>query len=387
MRRIHCLLMALLLFACSKPPTADRPVRGPASEQPPKVSRETAFSPSPESLSGEITADIPDSADLTAAPVVIAQVRILDPAPDEIVANPVSFKAAVAGPIVTVAWFGDALPLQEQPLLAGQSDIIHRFKGTNVIRRIRLEGYGADGQLLAFDEHLFVPADGYLPQPPGFNRFIIDVLNDPLLFPRDSRYPYCWRECPGSMGMVRDVYYLDQEIWPGDGHCFCTGHTLEILAAAIHRWQSFHGIDSLEPFGDLTIDSLRGGVFYQFWQGYGVTEEASSAAALEAVGIGYALLPEEWESAMPGDFVNLSRENGTGHAVLFHSWIKENGRIVGLRYYGCNRRGDTHPNPENPNNSRVSGPSFVSARLSGEGGAIIPRYLFIGHVIDPILGY
>ena len=309
-------------------------------------------------------------------------VSILTPADGLVLPNPVTFEYTTSPDIARVAFYVDGFPMQEAPFIP-TGRYAYRFGGVNVLRRIELVGLNSDGREVARDEIRVLPSAGYLVEPRGFNRYVIRALNDWTLYPKNGRYPYCWRDCPASVGMIHDTSYLGEVRWQGDGHCVCTGHTLEIFLDAYRRWQAEAGVPTETPFGALTRDTLRS-EFYKYWQGYGVTESASCADALEAVGIGYNLYPEQWSEAVPGDFVNISRTNGTGHAVIFIRWITdEERRIVGLRYYGCNREGDSHPDPDDPANQTVSGPSFKSERFDGWGGTLIPSYFFLGRVLDP----
>jgi len=398
---IVILLSACLLPACRRPSEnqARRSATAPLPFPTAPGKRATAEGTADISgLTGETGRAAPESIEVVVSEVasdpelVPARndewVRIVSPANEEVVPNPVSFSFDTGERISTVALFVDEMPLQERPFVPGRKSYMHEFKGVNVVRRLTLEGYGENGKLLASDSISFLPSSGYMPLPPGFNGYVIQAINDVWRYPRDGSSPYCWRKCPGTMGMLHDTWYMGQRMWEGTGTCFCTGHTLEILLDAIRRWRAANGVDLRSPFGPLSMDSLRGGEFYQYWQGYGVSNEASSADALEAAGIGYNIYADSWDTAQPGDFVNLSRENGTGHAVIFHSWLREDGRIVGLRYYGCNRRGDADPSPPpSSKGTRHSGPSFVSARFLDEGGHVLPQFLFIGHVVDPLLGY
>jgi len=317
-----------------------------------------------------------------------ATVEVLSPTDGEVVSVPVTFKFATGNGVKTVALFVDDIPLSPAPLPADLGTYTAGFNGVNMVRHLVLEGYAENGRLLATDELDFVPSKGYVVLPDGFNRYVIQAVNDWTRFPKNGAYPYCWRDCPGSMGLIHPVSYLGETLWDGSATCFCTGHTLEIFLAAVRSWQAANGLDESEPFGDLSLDSVQGGEFYQYWQGYGVTFQASSADAFASTDIGYAVGPDAWRTALPGDFVNLSRINGTGHSAIFISWITQHGEIAGLRYYGCNSSGSSHPDPTDPaGTTRVSGPSFVTEMLVGFGGTVIPEYLFIGHVVDPLLGY
>ena len=314
-------------------------------------------------------------------------VSILYPHEDEIVENPVTF-VFEAGGVDKVALFADNWPLQRKPFSPESGRHFYEFSGVDVARHLVLEGYDANRNVIATDELDFMPSRNPVIRPPGFNRYVVEAIDDVTRYPRDGTYPYCWRKCPGSMGFVHNTSYLGIPLWDGEGTCFCTGHTLEIFLDAISRWQKANGFSGEEPFGALTYESVLGGEFYQYWQGFGVTREASSANAFQSADIGYNIYWDAWDSAQPGDFANISRSNGTGHAVVFHSWLRDNGRIIGLRYYGCNGGGSSQADPEDPDNRKgISGPSYVSEYFVDHGGKVLPEFVFIGHIVDPVTGY
>jgi hypothetical protein len=73
--------------------------------------------------------------------------------------------------------------------------------------------------------------------------------------------------------------------------------------------------------------------FQKEW--YGATEEKEirekqCALAIERLGIGREV--ERLEDARPGDFVQIWRSNKSGHSVVLVDWVRDAGRIVGLKY-------------------------------------------------------
>jgi hypothetical protein len=238
-----------------------------------------------------------------------------------------------------------------------------------------------------------------IPDQPGFNHYTIAAINDASRYPKDGTYPYCWEStgdtCGGHWGMVHDGAYGGDVLFDGGGDCFCSGHTLEIFLRAYQLWLEDNGVAEGTPFtcgshtlGEGAIDPYgdEDGVFYQYWQGYGVTSEASSADAFEWAGIGENLYEADWDDVLPGDYVNLSRSTGSGHAVIFVDWIEEGGAKVGLRYYGCNGSGESCPDPDDPLNSEGnSGPSYNTELFEGSGGTVLPEALFVGRAFLPTI--
>lgn len=330
----------------------------------------------------------PEPADLYAPEAAGPFVKILSPLDGEVAHNPVLFEFVAGNGVVKVAFFVDDLPLQGQAMEASAGGFSYDFKGVNVLRHLALEGYGEDGLLAASDQLNFIPSEGYIPEPPGFNAYVLRAINDWTVYPKNGTYPYCWKECPGSMGVIHDVTYLDTLLWPGEGSCFCTGFTLELFLDGIRRWQGANGMDPIDPLHFLSVEAVDKGTFYQHWQGYGVATSASAADAFEAEEIGHSISEESWEEALPGDFVNLSRTDGTGHSVVFVAWLREGGEIIGIRYFGCNSSGDSHPDTYDSSNVKgISGPSFTTEKFVSVGGKVIPSYLYVGHVVDPLVGY
>jgi hypothetical protein len=232
-----------------------------------------------------------------------------------------------------------------------------------------------------------------LADPPGFNHYTVAALSDWGRYPRDGTREYCWagcgHACDGKWGMLRDGVYGGVSLFPGGDDCYCSGHTLEILLRAFRLWQAEEGADAAGLFhteeGMLAVEDLALGPFYQYWQGYGVSLEASAADAFEWAGIGRRIDPESWDEAMAGDYLNLWRTTGSGHSAIFVAWVfGSGGERIGLRYYGCNGSGDSCPDPRDPGNmTGISGPSFRTEYFDGCGGAVIPSLLSLGRPMIP----
>ena len=61
------------------------------------------------------------------------------------------------------------------------------------------------------------------------------------------------------------------------------------------------------------------------------TIEDNKLQAIEKYGLGYKIT--NLEDLQPGDFIDLSRENNTGHTAVFQNWIRKDGKIIGLKYW------------------------------------------------------
>lgn len=323
-----------------------------------------------------------------------AWVRITFPEDGAEVPNPVTLRWEAGGGVAAVAFEADGWPLQRDPMPADLGAYEYSFTGVNYVRHVVLRGYDAGGVEVATDEVDFTPTEQVcsIPDPPGFNHYTVEVINNWDLYPKDGTFPYCWEStgamCGENWGQIYDGYYGGELLFPGGGDCFCSGHTLEIFLRAYRLWQAEHGVPETVPFqvggNVLSVASVDVGVFYQHWQGFGVAREASAANAFETAGIGENLWEDRWDEVLPGDYVNLSRSTGSGHAVIFVNWIEDSGEKIGLRYYGCNSRGASCPDPDDPlGTTGNSGPSFVTEYFEGHGGTVLPEYLFIGRVFEP----
>jgi len=317
-------------------------------------------------------------------------VRILAPQSHDPVPNPVTIEYEAGGGVETLWIDCDGLPLQDDLVPARSGHRACLFSPLDVERTLKVAGLDAGGFEVAAALAKFTPTHQRcgLADQPGFNRYTVAALSDWDRYPRDGTHGYCWagygHACSGQWGMLRDGKYGGATLFPGGDDCTCSGHTLEILLRAFRLWQDEKGADGRglvhSEDGMLALEDLALGPFYQFWQGYGVSQEASAADAFEWAGIGARIAPEHWDEAVTGDFVNFWRTTGSGHSAIFVAWIFDNdGEKIGLRYYGCNVWGDSCPNPDDPENMpRVSGPSFRTEYFDGRGGAVIPELLSLG---------
>jgi hypothetical protein len=396
-RTVRVGILLLALSACSSEPSSSSwqwGVPGPdagddAGDAADDGSPDVVVSDSPGQDATDVSVDEP----VTNEPWV----RIDFPSHGEQVPDPVTFQFSGGNGVVSVWFEVDDWPLQQAPLPLQQQAFTYDFNTVNQARHVVLEGRDATGATVAVDELDFTPVQlpCSVPDQPGFNHYVVALINDATRYPKDGTYPYCWESqgstCGANWGMVHGGSYVGDALFPGGEDCFCSGHTLELFLSAYRAWQLEAGVDETEPFRVDThelplseLDPYDKGTFYQYWQGFGVTSDASSADAFETFGIGVNLYEDSWDAALPGDFVNLSRSTGSGHAVIFISWVLDNGIKVGLRYYGCNGSGHSCPDAaDSANTTGNSGPSFVTEYFEGHGGTVLPSYLHIGRAYVP----
>lgn len=322
-------------------------------------------------------------------------VLVVSPETGGRVPNPVTVEFEAGGGVVA-AWMDcDGFPLPED-IVAGRSGIRScLFSPPHVERTVEIVGLDGGGVEIASALVRFTPTQETcgLADQPGFNHYTVAALSDWGRYPRDGTRGYCWagygHACSGRWGMLHSGVYGGVVLFPGGDDCYCSGHTLEILLRAFRLWQAERGADETVLFhtqdGMLAVEDLALGPFYQHWQGYGVSLEASAADALEWAGIGRRIDAGSWDRAMAGDFVNFWRTTGSGHSAVFVSWVFGcSGERIGLRYYGCNARGDSCPEPGDPGNMPgISGPSFRTEYFDGFGGTVVPGLLSLARPALP----
>lgn len=148
-----------------------------------------------------------------------------------------------------------------------------------------------------------------------------------------GRYPYLLNtDYANYNGVTSNIYYqgkLFLKAHPsGNQATHCVGITFEVFFHAMMDWNRQQGFT-----GD-TIKGLNYEQLYDFmlkWYVAGPKTENNLVVALEKYKLGKRIT--NFEEARPGDFIDFSRENQTGHTVVLIDWVRVNGKIVGLRYW------------------------------------------------------
>ena len=149
----------------------------------------------------------------------------------------------------------------------------------------------------------------------------------------NGSYPYLLNtDYQNYNGVTTNLYYQGKLLLKatpsGNRASHCVGITFEVFFRAMEDWniQQGHAVD--------TIKDLNYAQLYDFilkWYGAGPKKENNLVIALEKFNLGKRII--NFEDARPGDFIDFSRENQTGHTVVLINWIRDNGKIVGLRYW------------------------------------------------------
>lgn len=158
--------------------------------------------------------------------------------------------------------------------------------------------------------------------------FSVHVLDACAAFPKNTSY--LWQ----GDGVTRDLFYQGTRVATpyAPNVCHCVGATFQIYLTAFENWTQQGGGDgTLAGLGVADVKKLR-----QIWYVATAAEEGAQAG-LVTYGLGQAVALDD---AQPGDFVQLWRNNGSGHAVVFDGWQRDaNQQITGIRYFGCNSAG------------------------------------------------
>lgn len=86
----------------------------------------------------------------------------------------------------------------------------------------------------------------------------------------------------------------------------------------------------VDDFNGMSKDQLMDFVL-DWYVAQGPKSQSNLSVAIEKYGLGTKIT--KLEDLRPGDFIDLSRENNTGHTAIFQNWIREGDRIIGLRHW------------------------------------------------------
>ncbi|MEQ8847955.1 hypothetical protein [Botrimarina sp.] len=150
-----------------------------------------------------------------------------------------------------------------------------------------------------------------------------DVVEAARSFPDGGGY--YWKD--GASGVTEAVTFRGETLLEAcEEGSFCCGYTYAVAVRVA---------DQRGLLEDKSVDDLKR--FLKLWYGAPGGDRTLVVLAVESLGIGRAVPLEE---ARPGDFVQLWREGGSGHSVIFLEWAEEDGRRVGFRYRSSQRATD-----------------------------------------------
>ena len=147
----------------------------------------------------------------------------------------------------------------------------------------------------------------------------VDASEDVLSVANDYADGGGYNWTPENSGACHGVDFRGEEILaPGDG-TFCCGFTFEVAMRVAEERELLAG---------KSVDEIRR--FQKLW--YGSTDEDQETLvvyAAEQLGVGEQVSHDQ---ARPGDFLQIWRNNGSGHSVVFLGWVGDAERPDGFRY-------------------------------------------------------
>jgi len=163
-----------------------------------------------------------------------------------------------------------------------------------------------------------------------FNRYVLDVISTYKI----GKYPYLMNEDYNNYnGVTTNLIYQGKVVAKanpsGNKASHCVGITFEVFFKAMQQKNQDLGIP-IDNFNNMNWNQMRD--FMLTWYvANGSKANSNVAVAVQNYGFGKRIL--NLEDAKPGDFVDISRENNTGHTVIFIGWIRQNQKIIGLKYW------------------------------------------------------
>jgi hypothetical protein len=201
-----------------------------------------------------------------------------------------------------------------------------------VVRPYPVDGRGFSpvGNFMASAAPVTDDADGAL------NPYVLRVIE---AYPTDGSYPYHCKPLEYDIynGVTEDIWYQGRIVakaYPDGSRCsYCCGLTFEIFCRAMELRNRAKGLVPDDFHGMCFTDLFN---LLQLWYIEGSGD--SPQRGIVAYGLGRAI--ESWEEAKAGDFCDFSRNNKTGHSVIFIAWTRdEAGQISGLKYFSSNSGG------------------------------------------------
>jgi hypothetical protein len=227
----------------------------------------------------------------------------------------------------------------------------------------RAERYPVDGRK-------FSPVDKYLAnadpvtddEEASLNPYVLHVIE---AYPKDGSYPYrCIKEKEYDLynGVSQDLIYKGRVVakaHPDSSRCsYCCGMTFEVFVRAMKERNIQKGIDP-DDFNGMSFYDLFN--LLQLWYIEGKGD--SPRKGIVAYGLGERI--DDWEEAKAGDFMDLSRNNRSGHSVIFINWMRDDdGKITGLKYFSSNS----------------SGVGYGTEYFSDSGGKVLRKWIRLARV-------
>ena len=196
------------------------------------------------------------------------------------------------------------------------------------------------------DEVLFHSQSGSyrMMVPPGLGHHLLETDLSRTRKPRcslrsDGSYPYRCKPLEYDLynGVTQDLWYKGRVVAKGHPNwtrcSYCCGLTFEVFYRAMQYRNIQKGLDP-DDYNGMSFSDLFN--LLQFWYIEGAGD--SPQFGITSYGLGKKI--ENLEDAQPGDFLDFSRNNKSGHSVIFVDWTRDAaGKITGFKYFSSNSAG------------------------------------------------
>ena len=158
-------------------------------------------------------------------------------------------------------------------------------------------------------------------------------------YPTDGSYPYRCKPLEYDLynGVTQDLWYKGRVVAKGHPNwtrcSYCCGMTFEVFCRAMQYRNIQKGLDP-DDYNGMSFSDLFN--LLQLWYIEGPGD--SPQLGITSYGLGKKI--ENLEDAKPGDFLDFSRNNRSGHSVIFVDWTRDAaGKITGFKYFSSNSAG------------------------------------------------
>lgn len=179
------------------------------------------------------------------------------------------------------------------------------------------------------------PAQPVTDDDTALNDYVLQVIAT-----YNGYYPYLLNTDYANYNGVSENLYYDNRLLAkahpsGNRATHCVGVTFEVFFKAMQARNEKLGLPA-DDFNKMTFEELSD--FLQLWYAAGDKQVHNIEVAVEKYGLGKRI--DRFEEARAGDFMDISRTNGTGHTVVFQQWIRsDSGQITGIRYWSSQDSG------------------------------------------------
>jgi hypothetical protein len=170
----------------------------------------------------------------------------------------------------------------------------------------------------------------------SLNPYVLALIG---CYPTDGSYPYRCKPLEYDLynGVTQDLWYKGRVVakaHPNWTRCsYCCGLTFEVFCRAMQCRNIQKGLDP-DDYNGMSFSDLFN--LLQLWYIEGSGD--SPQLGIESYGLGKKI--ENLEDARPGDFLDFSRNNNSGHSVIFVAWMRDAaGKITGFKYFSSNSGG------------------------------------------------